>query len=163
MSREIPLTQGQVAIVDEEDYEKVNQFKWHAQWSPRTQSYYAVRTTYPNGYKHKALAIRMHSFLMGEMADHKNHDTLDNQKDNLRPTTFLQNGANKQLSRRNTSGYKGVSLERSRAKWKASIMHDGKPKNLGRFDDPLDAAKAYDAAAKELFGEFAHLNFPEGT
>lgn len=156
--REIPLSKGQVALVDEEDYERVSQLAWHAQWNKYTQSYYAKHNYRAAGTEK---SIFMHSFLMGTKADHENHDTLDNRRSNLRPATYAQNAANRRLRRDSASGYKGVS--RHGLRWRAKIQCEGKRIHLGMFDDPIDAAKAYDIAAKEIFGEFAHLNFPEET
>lgn len=154
--RKIPLTQGQVAIVDDDDYVTLSQYKWYALWDDDTQSFYAGREFRING---KRRTVRMQAFLMGGMADHKNHDTLDNQRDNLRIADRFRNAHNRRISRNNTSGYKGVSPQNGR--WRAVIYLHSKRKSLGMFDDPIDAAKAYDAAARELFGEFAYLNFPE--
>lgn len=97
----------------------------------------------------------MHTFLTGwDFVDHRNGDGLDNRRANLRPATAAQNAANQQLSIANTTGYKGVSLYRN-GRFRASIQR----RHLGYFDTAADAARAYDAAALDLFGDFAHLNF----
>ena len=99
--------------------------------------------------------------LNGELAEHENCITLDNRRFNLRVASGSQNQANRPASKRSTSGYKGVSWYRNRDKWQASIQKNGKKTNLGYFSDKVEAARAYDKAALEMFGEFARLNFPE--
>lgn len=98
----------------------------------------------------------------GEDAEHKNRKTLDNRRSNLRMANRSQNQANRPRTKRSTSGYKGVSWYKRFGKWQASIQKNGKKRNLGYYFDKIEAAKAYDLAARELFGEFALLNFPEG-
>jgi hypothetical protein len=93
-----------------------------------------------------------------EEVDHRNRQRDDNRLENLRPATTRQNAANTGPRRRNKSGYKGVSPFKTRDCWRAVIFVDGKQKHLGYFDDPIDAARCYDAAAKALHGEFAWLN-----
>jgi hypothetical protein len=156
--REIPLTQGQVAIIDEDDYELVSQFTWHALWAKSTQSFYAVRGVHIRGGN--SATIGMHNLIMGDRVDHKNGNTLDNRRENLRLATHSQNGANRRVGRNNSSGYKGVSRDKRGGRWQAGIKSQGKSRFLGYFNDPVDAAKAYDSAARELFGEFARTNFP---
>lgn len=94
----------------------------------------------------------------GQVVDHINHFTLDNRRANLRVCTGAENLCNKKLPANNTSGYKGVVWRPNRKKWEASIQPRGRALFLGRFNDPWDAAQAYNAAALELFGAFAHLN-----
>lgn len=90
--------------------------------------------------------------------DHINRNGLDNYRCNLRPATRLQNRMNCGLSKRNKSGFKGVSWHKSCNKWVAKIEINDKSIYLGLFDDKIEAAKAYNAAAKKHFGEFAWLN-----
>ena len=153
---EIVLTQGQVAIVDDSDWKILSQYNWYARWDKYTQSFYALTNGRRDG---KRETLYMHTFLMGGKADHRNHDTLDNRRSNLRLATRSQNMHNRRTNRNNQSGYKGVFLSRER--WRAKIQYERQVKHLGMFDDAISAAKAYDAAARELFGEFAYLNFPE--
>lgn len=92
--------------------------------------------------------------------DHINGDCTDNQKHNLRIATNQQNFFNRSANHINTSGYKGVSWNSRSEKWVAQIQISRQKEHIGFFENPIDAAKAYDAKAKELFGEFARLNFP---
>lgn len=92
--------------------------------------------------------------------DHINHNKLDNRRCNLRICTETQNNMNKCFDSRNTSGYKGVSWHKSARKWFAYIRFNKQRLNIGFFDDPVEAAHAYDDAARIYHGEYAHLNFP---
>ena len=92
--------------------------------------------------------------------DHASRNKLDCRRENLRASTPMQNGANSGLDARNKSGFKGVSRYRAGNCWQASIRVEGKSRHLGHFEDPSEAARAYDEAAKKAFGVFAHLNFP---
>lgn len=150
----IPLTQGQVAIVDDGDYERVAEYKWYAKKHGKT--YYAVRKARVNG---KWKRLYMHQAILGQTSlfDHRNLNGLDNQRHNLRPASHRQNSWNRRSSNRN--GFKGVFRQRS-GNWTARIMHYGTQANLGTFGTLSEAAHAYDLAAKRLFGDFAQLNFP---
>jgi hypothetical protein len=153
MSVEIPLTRGFVALIDEEDHERVASRKWQA----------SVR-------KHGAVYVTdssrsyLHTFLTGwDYVDHINGNGLDNRRANLRPATGSQNAYNKGPLSNNTSGFKGVSLHGASGRWVAKIYAEKVAYNLGYYGSPADAARAYDAAANELHGEFARLNFPDET
>lgn len=158
--KKIKLTQGQFAIVDNEDFERVNQFKWCASWSKTTLSFYAMRTILKSDGKR--ITRLMHRYIMnvhqGMETDHKNHNTLDNRKSNLRICTKQQNRANRKNHQKTSSKYKGVYWCKDRKKWGAQIKLNKKEINLGRFKFEIDAVKAYNEKAKELFGEFAYLN-----
>lgn len=153
--REIPLNgpkgRGRVLLVDDEDYERVSQFKWYAKEDDSGQVY---------AYTH----FTAHSLITGfDITDHANGDGLDNRKDNLRDVTALQNKRNSKVRSDSKTGFKGVSSKRGGRRFVARIQgDDGKRQILGWFHSPEEAAHAYDKAAKELFGEFAWLNFPEG-
>jgi len=161
MTKEIQLTQGQVAIVDDWWFDELNQYKWYALWSPKTRSFYAVRNSKP--LLGKRTTILMHVVIArtkkGFNTDHINHDTLDNREENLRACTSSKNQMNAEKHSGNTSGYKGAS--KSGRGWKAQIMVNRKVYYLGIFGTPKEAALAYDAAARRLHGEFACLNFPD--
>jgi len=160
--REITLTRGYVALVDDDDFERVNQYTWHAQLD-RRKSDGAIRTVYARRSIHKAngawKAQGMHVFIMGVKGpDHIDGNGLNNQKYNLRPATAKQNHRSRALNINNTSGYKGVTWSKKTKKWIAQVRAHGKTFNLGHFANILDAAKAHDAAAIEHFGPFALTN-----
>lgn len=156
----IPLTKSQFAKVDPEDYVWLSQFRWHCKVNKC--AIYAVRTITIAG---KSKRIFMHRLLAGTpshlVCDHINHDGLDNRKQNLRNCTIKQNNANSRPSKNSSSKYKGISFNKARRKWAAYIKKNGKQFYLGLFASESAAAKAYDEAAKEYYGEFAHLNFPD--
>lgn len=161
MTKEIPLTQGQVAIVDDWRYDELNQYKWYAQWDSHTKSYYAARNS--KMILGKRTKIFMHTVVArtpkGLQTDHINHDTLYNCTDNLRVCTRSQNQMNQTKKNDNTSGYKGVSAFRK--SWQAKIGLNGRDHYIGVFSTKDEAARAYDEAAKRLHGEFATFNFRE--
>lgn len=157
MTKQIPLTQGKVALVDDDMYDYLNQWKWHVHWTG--WHFYAMRTVRKSG---KKFNIYMHHVVMnvqnGTKVDHRNNiETLKNTRDNLRICTSSQNMCNAKIRSDNTSGYKGVYLVNA-GKYRAVITFKKKI-HLGLFDDPEAAARAYDAKALELFGEFARTNF----
>jgi hypothetical protein len=160
-SKSIPLSQGTFAIVDEVDFKRVNQFKWYAHKRKEGRNYYAQRNiTRPDGSK---TIQNLQDFIMeppdGILVDHKNHNGLDNRKRNLRFCTIAQNAQNKRKMRRKCmSAYKGVSW--NDGKWVAHIGARRTRAYLGRFVNEIDAALAYDEAARQRFGEFALVNFP---
>lgn len=153
MTVEIPLTKGYVALVDDADADRVLAVgRWQAIERPRTT--YAVHTLNRG-------AVSLHAFLTGYvLTDHINLDGLDNRRANLRPATHAENLRNRGRQTNNSSGFKGVTWNKRARKWQAQIGMPGSKSYLGIFVDPEEAARAYDAAAIELHGEFARLNFP---
>lgn len=151
-ARFIPLTQGYFTIVDDFNFEWLNQWKWCSQTS---KSGYTYATRGENGK-----TIRMHRQILNcsdsEHTDHINHNTLDNRIINIRKCTIAQNQYNA-MPRAGTSQYKGVYRQHN--KWHAEIVHKDKHYHLGYYNNEIKAAKAYDAKALELFGEFAYTNF----
>lgn len=141
---------GKVALVDNEDKRWLSMWSWYL----HSNGYAAARI--------KGKIRRMHELLIYKFPDywidHTNGNPLDNRKENLRLATKSQNGANSK-SRGGTSKYKGVYWHKANKKWCANIRVNHKKHNLGSFADEIEAAKAYDEAAKEHFGEFARLNF----
>ena len=139
--KEIPLTQGKVALVDDEDYEKLMQYKWYA--NKMRNVYYAVRGLNING---KQQIQSMHKMLMECPAnmniDHIDGNGLNNQKDNLRIVTIRQNQQNQHI--KNTSSkYPGVYWHKGSQKWRSQIRVNGKRKQLGEFTNEVDAFRAY--------------------
>jgi hypothetical protein len=148
------------ALVDDADFEVLSKYKWYATSGGDNKPLYAVCKMGDTGSKK---GVRMHRFLLGFPAegDHKDRDTLNNQRENLRACTSKQNSANTAVRKHSLSGYKGVAWEWGRNKWIARIRTDGKSRTIGRFTCLIKAAKAYDKAAKANRGEFAWLNFPD--
>lgn len=167
MTKQIPLTQGKFAIVDDEDFERVNQFKWAAQRTPSDEKYWvAFRSIGTGGRRNKkTVRVLMHRFILdapkGKIVDHINGNPLDNRRSNMRLCTARESRCNTRVSRRNQSGYKGVHCCRPKPFYYAAIYINGKNKHFGHFRTPEEAARVYDEKAKEYFGEFAWLNFPE--
>lgn len=155
--REIQLTQGQVALVDDEDFDTLNSFKWCAQ--KNGNNFYAIRGIRVG---RKTQTIHMHRLIKGAPIgfeiDHKDGNGLNNQRNNLRVCTRSENQMNKRKQEGLSSIYKGVSFHKREGKWRAVIMINGKAINLGDFASEIEAAKAYDAKAIALFCEFANLN-----
>jgi hypothetical protein len=153
--KQIPLSQGLFADVDDADFENLNRHKWFA--FKARDTYYAAR--------HSLLGsmILMHREVMkagrGVQIDHKDHNGLNNTQGNLRIGTHAQNQHNRGKSKVNTTGYKGVTVSKKGKPFQAQIRHNGKHIYLGMFDVAEDAASAYDKAARELHGEFANTNF----
>ncbi len=157
--KKITLTRNKHALVDNEDFKKVNQFKWNASYNKTTKSFYALG--YSPTKDGKRYRISMHRLIMnakkGQVTDHKNYDTLDNRKSNLRICTNAENIRNAR-PRKNTSKYKGVYWYKKSKNWRSHIKINGKRITLGSFTDEKNAALAYNIAAKKYFGEFAYLN-----
>lgn len=162
--KEIKLTQGKVAIVDDDTFEELNKFKWHASNEGRTQ--YAVRTNTAvtiknkNG-KYSYERLRMHRVLMNAstdfFVDHKNGNGLDNRKNNLRLCSRTENARNRGKNSKNSTGYKGVT-KRKNGRYQASIGMNGKSIIIGYYNKVEDAAFAYNIVAKLAHKEFARLN-----
>lgn len=170
--KEIQLTQGKFALVDDEDFEYLNQWKWYAfknhQHDPNANSFYAVRSVRflkPNGAA-SCKRVWMHRFLMGNpeevQVDHKDRDSLNNQKSNLRVSDHSENMRNREKTVKNTSGYLGVSKDRRcKSSYQARIRNGKVEVYLGTFHSAEEAAKIRDKFAIELHGNFAVLNFPQ--
>lgn len=159
--KEIPLTRGKVALVDDEDFAELSKYKWYAStevrgrvcavrciWNPRRQTIYMHRIIVP-GYP---------------QVDHIDGNALDNRRSNLRGATAMENQRAYRCPKTNTSSrFRGVSWHRRDGVWRAYIKVGQKGYSLGTFRTEEDAAKEYDKAALRLFGEFTHLNFKEAV
>lgn len=161
--KEITLSQGQVALVDDEDYEWLTQWRWNAQWNPCTRSFYAQRTVYVGKVdgKYKCISFKMHREILGlkhgdkRRADHKEPgETLNNQRSNLRIATLSQNQWNTKLRRTNTSGFKCVRFHKQIKKWTSQITINREQIHLGSFSTPEEAHRAYIEASIKYRGEF---------
>ncbi len=158
--RKIPLGEGKYALVDQQDFYWVNNFHWCI--NGRGEQFYAVRNILTKHGKTKL--VRLHREIMkppaGLLVDHHNCDTLDNRRENLRLATPAQNMQNRRKRKNTSSQFIGVSFHKNSKVWVVQIVHNGKHIWLGRFDSEIEAAKAYDEAARKYHGEFARLNFP---
>ena len=149
------------ALVDDEDYERINSMgKWSAYKGGR-RTLYAGRQERVDG---RTKCFLMHREVLhteaGLSTDHINGDGLDNRKSNLRQCTHKQNLMNRRVCKRSLSGYKGVSTIKGGLKWQVRIGSPPNRVNIGTFTCPTEGARAYDEVAKKLYGEFAWLNFP---
>ena len=157
----IQLSQGKVALVDDDDYDAVSRYRWHPYRAgdKRSRTFYAKREFRADG---RRVRVLMHQFLTGLRGiDHADGNGLNNQRSNLRIASNSQQTANQaKYDGAWTSQYKGVWWAKDKKRWRARIMREGKHRHIGYFRNEVDAAKAYDVVAAELFGEFARLNFP---
>jgi len=159
VSKLIPLTKGQFAIVDDEDYDCLNQYKWQAY--KKVKIWYAMRSPRANG---KRKTILMHRQILGLVnagykvhTDHINHNGLDNRRCNLRRCTNSQNQQNQRSLNSHSSQFKGVRLTIYKT-YQSQIIVNKKYLHLGTFKIEIKAARAYDKAAKKHFGQFAYIN-----
>lgn len=157
MTSLIPLTQGKVSLVDDDMYEFLTKYTWHA--FQNGGNWYAIRNVVRKDGKRTV--EYMHHAVMGTVGiDHKDGDGLNNTRNNLRLATKQQNSWNRKLQPSNTSGFKGVSWDSEKRRWRSRIAVSGKIRHLGYFDSVIRAACAYDEAAFQLYGSFARVNFP---
>lgn len=151
---------GKDVMIDDDLFEWLNQWRWFYPPSGNRMFHYVSR----NILKPKNKTIIMHRLIMntptGMDTDHKNHNTLNNQRYNLRVCTRFQNMWNRLPEKGGTSKYKGVCWHKGHKKWVAQIILKNKHLHLGDFIDEVEAAKTYDCKAVELHGEFARINFP---
>lgn len=155
----IPLTKGYFAKVDDEDYERVNKWKWYTHIVPAGNKR-AVRNG--RNKSNKRITIIMTRVILNysgnEVIDHINGDSLDNRKSNLRICSQSENVLNRSINKKNTSGYKGVTWNEDCKKWRTQISFNKRKIYLGVYSDKIQAANVYNKAAIKFFGEFARLN-----
>jgi hypothetical protein len=168
--RRIKLTQGYFALIDPADYPRLSRYNWRLCRTKGKNTLYAERSIrLPDG---KYSRILMHRQVLSHelrdtshesrvtVIDHINRNGLDNRRANLRLATVAQNAWNSK-KRKSRSGYKGVCYDKAKRRWRAAIVNHGRRIHLGYFEDKIEAAKAYDAAARKYCGQFARTNFPE--
>lgn len=158
MTKVVGLTKGYETLVDDEDFDLVNSMPWYA--SIYKNGVYAARNRpMVNGIRNGQMF--MHTFLTGwALVDHIDRNGLNNQRSNLREATQTQNHTNSRKRSDKSSTYKGVYWNFRNRKWIADIRVNGKTTYLGSFVNPIDAALAYDEAARRIHKEFARVNFP---
>ncbi len=155
----VKLTQGKMAMVSNLDFDRVNALKWNARKDTKNGRWYAERA---NG-------VKMHRFILGlkmgdgTVVDHINGDGLDNRRENIRICSQSQNNRNRLPNKNSTSRFKGVSFKTEKGKWQAQISIEHKGIFIGYYDTEVEAAKAYDNAARKYHKEFAYLNFPQNA
>lgn len=161
--KKIVLTQGKIALVDDADYDWLNQWKWIASKPARSRTYYVYHSVLIARAK-RYTTEWMHRLILGlqmgdkQQCDHIDHNGLNNQRSNLRVCTKTQNMQSSRKRKRRTSKYKGVCWHRHNRKWYSRICVKKKEIHLGFFDSEIDAAAAYNVAALKHFGDFALLN-----
>lgn len=154
VTKRIPLTQGMFALVDDDDFANVASYSWSIKpdrWNVYASSWVDGRT------------VTMHRLIMGarkgEVIDHVNGLGLDNRRANLRSAGSTGNARNARRRKDNTSGFKGVCYDPKRNCYIVGIGVNGRRRHVGRFVDVVDAARAYDSAARRLHGDYARTNF----
>ena len=153
--KEIKLANGKgIALVDDKDYEILSNYKWRLCCNNYAGNHFTI-----NGKQKSEL---MHRIIMNPQKnmeiDHIDNNGLNNQKNNLRIVTHQQNMMNSSKIKNKSSKFKGISWDKNRNKWYTEIFFSGKKYFLGRFTNEIDAARAYNTKAKELFSEYACLN-----
>lgn len=161
--KRIPLTRGKFAIVDDRDFKWLSKWHWQADRIKHKRvppTYYARSHPTYNGPK-----LHMHREIMARMGlkqalqvDHKDGNSLNNRRGNLRSASNSQNNANKSKLSGYSSKFKGVSWDKARRKWAAELTCGWRKYHIGRFEIEEEAARAYDYVARLKFGEFARLN-----
>lgn len=154
--KEIPLTKGKVAIVDDDDFDRLNNYSWYY-----NNSGYVARKLRTKGVQ---TTILMHREIMnppkGMVIDHINHNPLDNRKENLRITTQSFNIRHSKLRKNNTSGFIGITKVKRKKEWMAQLTLNRKCINLGYYETPEEAAKVYQDYVRKLWEEAGHEYIP---
>lgn len=156
MPKEIPLSKGKVAVIDDCDYHRLSEYEWYCLDPPKSKTFYAARNLPGGGM------TSMHRAIMGDpdgkCVDHVDGDGLNNRRENLRVCSHKENIRAQRPQEGRSSQYRGVSWYKRLEKWRAAIKVDGKEIWLGVFREEDEAAEAYDRAALKHFGEFAYTN-----
>ena len=157
--KQVPLTQGYIAIVDDEDFEKIKHHKWSITSNKEKTHVYARA-------KIAGKTIKLHRYILGltdksMVVDHIDHNGLNNTRSNLRVCTLKENQANQKPKKNAASKYRGLAWNKQRLKWQVSIKVNGVQKYLGIYKNEDEAARVYDKHAKIQYGEFAYLNFKD--
>ena len=150
-------------MVDDVDYNQLNKLNWFAVYDKKTKTWRAKRVCYCWLNKKRYVVQMARQIIDAPRScnvDQRNHNTLDNQKKNLRICTVADNVRNRKMTMKKTSKHKGVHFLGRWNKWRARIGFNGKRIHLGYFFNEDDAGRAYDVAAKRYYGEFAYLNLP---
>lgn len=156
MTKEIPLTQGQVAIVDDWWYEYLTQWKWFAWWDKSANSFYAVRNTGKSPHQGKIWMHRIVAKTPSDLfCDHIYHNTLDNREENLRNVTKSQNNINRRIARNNKTGVPGICKRADNGKYVVQLNLGGKRVFYKTFSNLEDAISTRKEMEKMRFGEFA--------
>lgn len=157
----VPLTKGQEAIIDASDIPIVSGFNWNAWWNRHAKSFYATRSTWPNGKHGKSIQVFIHREILNapksQDVDHISGDTLNNIRYQMRLASSQENTWNQKVRSNNTSGAKGVNWMKSSRKWYAYITVNYKKINLGFFDDLSEAISKRQSAEVQFYGEFARI------
>jgi len=151
--KQVQLTNGKIALIDDEDYDRVSALRWKEVGGYAAHNYTKAGKTHTL-YMHRMIT----NALVGMKVDHINHDALDNQKANLRVCTHAQNHMNRVKVSGTSSLYKGVTWNKALGKWKAYISYEGKFRHIGYFDNEIHAAISYDLWSHALFGQYALTN-----
>ena len=167
--KEIQLNRGFVAFVSDEDFGRVNAFKWtviERKQKGEMKGVYVQRSVKKSLAPNDRAIILLHRFILDVTdpkigVDHWDGNGLNNTRENLRLANGHRNQGNSRKHKKKTSHFKGVYLRKDTGRWTASISPQGKFISLGCFDTEEEAAKAYDKAARETFKEFACVNYPE--
>lgn len=157
--KEIELFSGEIALVDDLDYEYLNQFSWHLIGKGYANRFYSVNNRQFNMLMHIEVLLRHNVKIIGQ-TDHVDQNKINNQFNNLRITTQSNNRGNIGLFANNTTGFKGVYYISECNKYRSILTRNKLRCHLGYFDTPEKAAMAYDRVARRFFKEFAFLNFP---